>query len=347
VDRGRNGLTLRADVVVSVTTEPGRLVMRRLVWVALVAAAACGGRGNGSSQSNAPSVPLMQGFDPGPAPDPSAGFQIVLPVVNDIEPDGSYEYCTWTNVVLDHDIWIKSSLGMQTETGHHVVVFYTMTPAPPGQSRICNDSDMASFRFGIVGNGEGVEQKNTLPGDLAVHIPAGAQIVINHHYLNASAQAVPQAQSAVNVYYADPNAKRELASSIAFVDTAMSIATGQSSVDVTCTINNDYSTWYFIPHMHNWGTHITVQHLSGSTTKNLFDLDWDPSFAFHPPAMTMDPTQPYVLHKGDQLKVHCDYDNTTNAPLTFGAEMCVAFAQTVDDAGLGNMACNAGQWGAF
>jgi hypothetical protein len=324
--------------------------MRTLGWLALVAAsaAACGGSGSsGSSQSNTPSVTLMQGFDPGPAPDPSAGFQVVLPIVNDIAPDGSYEYCSWTNVVLDHDIWIKSSLGMQSETGHHVVVFYTMNPQPAGQSRICNDSDMASFRFGITGTGEGVTQKNTLPGDLAVHIPAGAQIVINHHYLNASAQAVPQAQSAVNIYYADPNAKRELASSVAFVDTSMSIPVGQNAVDFTCTMNGDYSTWYFIPHMHNWGTHITVQHISGQNTKNLFDLDWDPSFSFHPPTMQEDPTQPYMFHKGDQMKVHCEYNNTTGAPITFGAEMCVAFAQTIDNAGVGNMACDSGSWGPF
>lgn len=325
--------------------------MRRLVWVALLGAIAMGcgssSSGNGASSNPNGGVTLMAGFDPGPAPDPSQGFQVVLPIVNDVKAGGSYEYCSWTNITLDHDIWIKSSKGVQSETGHHIIVFYTMTPQPAGTSRICNDSDMASFRFGIAGNGEGVDESNTLPGDLAVHIPAGAQIVINHHYLNASAQDVPQAQSAVNIYYADPNAKRELASSVAFVDTSMQLPPGQSSVDVNCTINNDYATWFFIPHMHNWGTHITVQHVSGTTTKNLFDLDWDPDYAFHPPAMILDPSQPYMLHKGDQIKLHCDYNNTTSAPLTFGQEMCVAFAQTVDDAGVGNMACDSGQWGPF
>jgi hypothetical protein len=322
--------------------------MRRLGWLVLfAAAAACGGSGNGGSQSNTSNVPLMQGFDPGPAPDASAGFQIILPIVNGIQAGQQYEYCSWTNVTLDHDIWVKETDGFQSETGHHIVVYYTTNPQPAGQSRICNDSDMASFRFAVASGGEGVSQKNVLPGNLAVKIPAGAQIVINHHYLNATAQDVPQAQSAVNVLYADPNSSIQRASSLAFVDTAMSIPVGQSSVDFTCNVSQPVATWSFLPHMHNWGTHITIEHVSGSTTDRLFDLDWDPSFAFHPPTKTEDPTKPYVLNKGDQLHVHCDYNNTTSGPLTFGMEMCVGFAMTVDTGNVGNIACDAGQWGAF
>lgn len=323
--------------------------MRRLVGIALLGAIAvgCSSSGSPSSSNTNGGVTLMAGFDPGPGPDPSQGFQVVMPIVNDIKAGGSYEYCTWTDVTLDHDVWVKASKGVQSETGHHVIVFYTMNPQPAGQSRICNDSDMASFRFGVASLGEGASQDSTLPGDLAVQIPAGAQIVINHHYLNASAKDVAQAQSAVNVYYAPPGSKVVKSSSLAFVDTSMSLPSGQSSVDVMCTINNDFATWNMLPHMHNWGTHITVDHISGGNTDRLFDLDWDPDYAFHPPTKTEDPSQPYVLHKGDQLHLHCDYDNTTNATLTFGQEMCVTFAQTVDSAGLGNMACDQGQWGPF
>jgi hypothetical protein len=315
----------------------------------VAAATACGGSGSGSggSQSSTSNVPLMQGFQPGPAPDPSAGFQVILPIVDDIQAGQQYEYCSWTDITLDHDVWVKESDGWQSTTGHHIIVYYTMNPQPAGQTRICNDYDMSTFRFAVGAGGEGTSQQNRLPGDLAVHIPAGAQIVINHHYLNASPQDVPEAQSAVNVLYADPSSTIVQSSSLAFVDTSMSLPPGASSVDFSCTAKDDLATWTLLPHMHNYGTHITIDHVSGANTKRLFDLDWDPSYTFHPPQMTEDPTQPYVIHKGDQLHLHCDYDNTSGGALTFGMEMCVSYAETVDTAMAGNMECDNGQWGSF
>jgi hypothetical protein len=333
--------------------------MRRFGWLVLAAAGAACSSGSGGG-SNGPAtvdgVTLMAGFDPGPAPAAGTGFQVVLPIVDDIAPGASDEYCSWTNIILDKDTWVKSSQGVQSKTGHHTVVYYTQSPLPAGTSRICSNADMAAFRFGIGAGGEGITEKAVLPGDLAVKIPKGAQIVINHHYLNASTTNVPQAQSSVNVWYADPTTKIELASSLAFVDTAMSLPVGKSSIDITCTAPQAFKTFMAIPHMHGYGTHITVDHGSGTTTDRLFDVEWDPSYAFHPPEIQHDPTQPYMINKGDTVHVHCDYDNTTSGPLTFGAEMCVSYMQFVDTADLGNLACdtNAGTrvaptsaWGPF
>ena len=321
--------------------------MQRFVGLLLAAAACGGGSGGSSGPATADGVVLMDGFDPGQAPAPGTGFQVVTPIVTNIAAGGSYEYCSWTNITTDKEVWLKSSQGLQTKTGHHTVVYYATTPQPAGTSRLCTDADMANFRFALGAGGEGVTEKNLLPGDLAVRIPKGVQIVINHHYLNASTQNIAQAQSAVNVYYVDPGAKIVETSSLALIDTAMVLPTGPGSIDINCKANNDYATWNMIPHMHNWGTHITVDHTSATSTKRLFDVMWDPGFAFHPPQLTEDPTQPYVIHKGDQLHVHCDYDNTTGKQLTFGPEMCVAYAQTVDTGNLGNLACDSGQWGPF
>jgi hypothetical protein len=318
--------------------------MSKSGWLRLVAAAVLAG-GCGSSPSPGPGVELLPGFQPGPAP--ANGFQLVMPIAHGIAAGGSFEYCTWSDVVLDHDIDVKAVQGLQTVTGHHTVLYYTTNLQPAGQQRICSDADMASFRFGAGAGGEGVAAKNVLPGDLAVHIPKGAQLVVNHHYLNASAQTVDNVQSAMNVYLADPGAKLVRASSLAFVDTAMKLPVGLSSVDITCTVNKDYSTWYFIPHMHRWGQHVTVDHTSAGGTKRLFDVAWTPEYTFHPPSMTEDPSQPYVLHTGDQVHLHCDFNNTTGAAMPFGTEMCVAFAQTVDTANVGNLACDAGRWGPF
>ena len=205
--------------------------MRRFGELVLAVAAAACGSGSGGGGSSGPNtidgVTVMDGFSPGPAPAPGTGFQIVLPIVHDIQVGGSYEYCSWSNVILKQDAWIKESEGWQTQSGHHVIVYYTMNPIAAGTNRLCTDSDMAGFRFAVGAAGEGIDQVQLLPGDLAVHIPAGAQIVINHHYLNAGTKDLPEAQSAVNIIFPPAGAKITQASSVALADSEMQILPGK------------------------------------------------------------------------------------------------------------------------
>ncbi len=333
--------------------------MRRFVGlVVLAAAAACssgkGGGGNtddtadAGSGSDAGSVTLMAGFDPGPAPDPSQGFQIITPIVDDIEPGASDEYCTYTNVIMQQDTWLKASSENQTEGGHHVIFYYTTDPQPPS-THLCSNAEMTDFQFGMPGAPKG--QKFTLPGDLAVLIPKGAQIVVNHHYLNAGAQAIPQAQSSIDVFYADQSTPHTESSVMVVLDSSLSVPPGASTYTVTCTINRSYQAWSVIPHMHNWGTHITVDDTpaGGGATQRLFDIDWDPDYAFDFEAVEMQksPTAPFVFNAGDQIKIACDYLNNGSSTLSFGDEMCLLVSFTVDPNAIGNVQCDRGQWGTF
>ena len=273
--------------------------MRTIGWMLLAAAlTACSSSSGGSSTTAPPEIDgvvVMPGFDPGPPPSAADGFQVVLPIVKDIQPGASDEWCSWTDITTTDDVWVKESKGLQTQSGHHVIVYYTTVPQPAGTSRICNDSDMATFRFAVASGGEGVSQDNILPGDLAVHMPKGSQIVINHHYLNATADVIPEAQSAVTVYYAAAGSKIVETSSLAFADTGMSVPPGLHSVDIMCTMKQDFAAWEIIPHMHNWGAEITVDQISGSTTSRLFDVVWDPGYAFHPPITTFDLSAPHTF----------------------------------------------------
>jgi hypothetical protein len=111
---------------------------------------------------------------------------------------------------------------------------------------------------------------------------------------------------------------------------------------------DDYKLWLIIPHMHAYGTRITVTHATPTTAETLFDVQpWSPAYTFHPPQIVKDPDAPMVLAKGDSLNVHCEWDNTTSSDMTFGIEMCVSFAQFVDDNNTGNVACDGGHWGPF
>lgn len=317
--------------------------------VALIAVVAIG-MGCSSSKSSDPPPPASDGVerlpDMKPAAPSSNGFQIVLPIVRGVAASGSIEMCSWTDKILDKTIDVKSAAGFQTKTGHHIVVYYTTKQQPAGTTRECKDEDMATFRFAIGTGGEG--EPALLPGDLVTSIPAGAQIVVNHHYLNPGLTAV-DAQSAVNVELADPSAKYTESGNLAMLDTSLRLKPGPNSMDIHCKMQKDLKLWQLTPHMHAWGTHITIDHTKAadSSVARLIDVQWDPDFTFHPPLTTHDPAAPYVLHTGDSVAVHCDFNNTTGSDLTFGLEMCVFFGQTVDIDNQGSIACDGGQWGTF
>lgn len=326
--------------------------MRRFGWVVLAAAAtACGsGSGGSTSQQTDNGVQLMAGFDPGPAPDPSKGFQIITPIVSNIHPGDSLEYCTDTGFIAPQDVWVDADQGYQSETGHHVILFYTTSPKAQG-THLCGNDEMSEFRFGLPAGGGPNSARFDLPGNLAVKIPKGAQVVINHHYLNASATTVSQAQSALNVYYADPSVAHTPSSLMTILDTSLTVPKGASSYSVDCTMNKTYKAWTQLPHMHALGTNITITDTSAATgeTKQLFNVNWQPDYAFDFNSVQTEenPTAPFVFNKGDKIHIQCDYLNNTGVQQTFGYEMCVMAAFTVDSDNTGSVICDGGAWSAL
>ena len=276
---------------------------------------------------------------------PTNGMQVVSPIFEPIEAGKDYEICTWTDKIVDKQTDVRWTQGFQTEPpGHHVILFYTLDKQPPGTQRVCTDTDMATFRF-LAGNG-GNKEKNEAPGNLVYRIPAGAQIVMNHHYLNASDEDM-RGQSAVNIKFAEPGTWIP-SGNTAIVNTALEVQTGETTQNMHCTIDRQMKLWYLAPHMHRWGKHITVDVTKNNEKTRFFDVDnWDPSFTFHPPELRKDPADPLVLNPGDEIDVSCSWNNTENRVLPFGFEMCVAFGQFVDDAGMGNWACDGGHWVDF
>lgn len=308
-----------------------------------------------------------------PAPLPGQGWQVITPIVDNLQPGSDTEMCTWTDIYADSESPsqlyrdVRSTLSTQTQPpGHHVVVYYTTVNQPAGTSRVCNDADMASFRFLAGSGGEGTA--NTAPGDLVYRLPQGAQVVINHHYLNSTDQVL-SGQSVVNINFADPNDGPYTPSgNTAFVDTSLVVQMGPNAAnpaiptdDIHCVIPTTGPTakpmklWYFIPHMHQWGQHIDIYLTQSGVKTQVVDQDWDPSFAFSPPDpfyadLTQplnSPTGPKVLNPGDEVDVHCEWNNDSGMVLPFGFEMCVAFGEFVDDQNEGSWACDGGNWTSF
>lgn len=315
--------------------------MKKLVnWVGVTGLVLVGCGTDGGVGTDGPEV--LDNLEVPPVPE--HGIQVITPVVRGIQPGTDNEICTWTDAFVDQTTDIKSTLAFQTEPGHHTIVFYTLDKQPAGTQRVCTDTDMASFRF-LAGNaGNGIE--NVAPGNLVYRVPKGAQIVINHHYLNATDE-VMDGQSLVNINFAPDGGSYIASGSTAFLNSGLDVAQGISSQDQHCVVDRQLKLWYFAPHMHRWGTNIKVDITKDGTKTRMFDTKWAPEFTFHPPEERRDPATPMILNPGDTVDVHCEWNNDTGRNLSFGFEMCVAFGQFVDDGDRGNWACDGGSWTDF
>jgi hypothetical protein len=314
--------------------------MRRiLVLMAVVA---------GCSHSSAPQTdPMLPELSAILDSKPANGYQVILPIVKDLQPGSDNELCTWTGLIVDHDIDIRAVESYQTNAGHHIVVFTTEKTQPAGTTRPCTDDDMATFRFSVASGAEGMGGKVEAPGNLVYHITAGSQVVLNHHYINATT-AVRDAQSAENIWLADAGQTYVHAGASVVMNTDMHLPVGQATMDFSCTVPSEQNVWWLVPHMHALGTRITILQTSGGTSTTLFDIpDWSPGYAFHPPDLRKDPSAPLVWKAGDNISVHCEWNNNTGAPVTFGTEMCLTFASTVNANNAPNIQCDGGKWGTF
>jgi hypothetical protein len=312
--------------------------MKKLYFAFGIALLGCGTDSSGGPE-------LIPELEEELVPAPKNGVQIISPIFEPIMPTTDYEICTWTDFITTEVTDVKWTMGFQTEPpGHHVIVFYTLDKQPPGTQRVCNDTDMATFRF-LAGNG-GNKEKNEAPGDLVYRIPPGAQVVMNHHYLNASDEVL-RGQSAVNIAFADPG-NWIPSGNTAVVDVGLEVQPGITTQTMHCDIDRELKLWYFAPHMHRWGKSTTVDVTQAGEKHRIFDLpEWNEAWTFHPPEVRKDPKDPMILKPGDAIDVSCTWNNNEGRVLNFGFEMCVAFGQFVDDKNIGNIACNAGQWIPF
>jgi hypothetical protein len=307
-----------------------------------VFAAACG---TDSQTDTNPSVELLPGFSPGPAPD--YGLQLIQPPVRNIMPGESRELCTYTAIKVGDlpTTDLRKLLAHQLTGGHHVSLYSSLVSVQAGTQHDCTEADMTNFRFVAATNAEGTPQE--APGDLAFRLPANSYLAIQEHFINAG-DAPIDSQSSLNIYYADPGQTYTPSGGLAFVDTNINLAPGADTLDVHCTMNRDFDGWYADPHMHNYGTRFTATLTHADTPNMIMDVEqWDSTYEFHPPEYTYSLDAPLSFKAGDTVDVHCEWNNTTSSELKFGSEMCVMYVATIDRDNVGSIACDAGWWGPF
>jgi hypothetical protein len=241
-----------------------------------------------------------------------------------VQPGEDVTYCTYTNVITDRVTYIHDTAGAQSRYGHHAILQFSSTPREPGTQR-CNPEDLDVQQGQIIG-GTGGEGTGfiALPPNVVSEVPAGAQFVINHHWINVGENATEVQAEMITV---PPDSDEELvvARALIVVGLGFQIPARQTSQhSVTCMLDREVKLLSLLGHQHSWGKHVKAERV-GSETEVLFDHDFHESMISEPFTRYFPVTEPYRITSGQGLRMTCDWDNTTDSPLTFPREMCVMF----------------------
>ena len=279
----------------------------------------------GCSQTPPRDARLVAGFDPPAAP---AGYtRYVAPAYVGLKPGEDAYLCQWVANAVDGELDIVDVTGHQSMTGHHATLYATTdTSQPVGTSRPCTNADMLTVEFlGAVG-GEGVSSNVTkLPPNIVFRLHKGRALMVNSHYLNASSEMV-NVQSVIDVRYTPPTPEHRVAGLTGINVGDFKVPPHAAIVrDGYCKWEQDASLIMFSNHLHKHGTSIftEVKRADGSVTPLSSDLRWSLERTFNPRWDRWNVERPMVIKAGDEVHVHCEWQNDTDNALLFPDEMCV------------------------
>jgi hypothetical protein len=251
-----------------------------------------------------------------------------------IPPGDSFE-CFYTSMITDHEINVIKSVGQQGPGGHHITVYYTDTKRAPTH-HTCTDQEMVSWHMLSGADVEGSKEPIiTVPDGVAFKLPADKQLVVQIHYINTTG-AEATVDDHVTVKTLPSDQVKMFANFWTMVDTGFTIpANGTTTSRTTCTTKQDLKSLLLLGHMHELGKHYTLERLdeTDKVVETIYDQEWHPEYASHPPTVKRTMDAPMTLPKGTRLRQTCTWDNTTAEDVGFPREMCVSFAVYFPDNG--------------
>ena len=249
--------------------------------------------------------------------------------------------CFYTDTITDRDLATRGAVAVQGEGGHHLALYYTMNHQPT-QHHVCDDAEMATWNIvAVAGSEAGGGDDQTLPVGLATLIPAGAQLVIQSHYINANPDALTVVDQ-LDVEVVDPATVLAYANQFVLNHDGFDVAP-RSRVQATfiCAAPQDLNIAMYMGHMHQSGVRFTLEQLEGATDVGtvMYEHNWAASFVSHPPVVKFTLEAPLVIPAGARFRQRCEWDNTSDTPLAFPTEMCITAMWYFPDVGGGQIFC--------
>jgi hypothetical protein len=216
------------------------------------------------------------------------------------------------------DLYIRAFQAEAPYGTHHTLLTVTEPKGPDGVFE-CGPgtlSDAMIFSSGI-DSGDLV-----FPEGVAIRVPAGKQILLNLHLLNAS----PEPISGISGTWIQTLDEHEVVheAEVLFagtVDFAIPPG-GEASATGSCVFEEDATVVSLWPHMHGHGRHMTVEHHSPGGVDTLHDAAFDFGHQLH------HSIQPTTIRAGERIDVTCQWLNTSDQVVGYGdsstQEMCFA-----------------------
>lgn len=308
-------------------------------WVLVAALVA------GCSSSSPPPGPMSParpaGFNP---PPPMADeLEFDSPIIPQIASGSDVTYCSYLDAHVTDTTDVVHFRVLQSLTGHHAILF-SAKQSRPVDTHVCTEDDMVNTRFVAAGGAESVGTIE-IPDGLAFRIPAGTQLMMQTHWINATQTAVDgQALAYITTRPTDPS--RQVLDLFNVVKTDFTLPAGKTvTASTTCTMKKDMQLFTLTGHEHELGSHVDIQLLEGTNpTTMLWSYDWQPSYQSAPPYKIYGVQQPLQLKTGQQLQVTCAWTNNTANTIGFPREMCVG-SSFYFPADAGEIDCVDGNWG--
>jgi hypothetical protein len=274
--------------------------------------------------------------DAGPPPllePPPAGQGIQFTMTTTLPPGLEAEHCKFVKVPAGETLWVNRDEVRYGQGSHHFLLYatsYTEIPTqkddgtPVDTSKVFDCSDGATNGWSItklIGgsqNGEG-DSLLRFPSNVAVQVPAGAVLLMNAHYINASDSTITP-----DVYinlWTIPAAQVEQEGDLLFLYNPLIKVTAQGAGRARwrCPVRHDITIANVQSHMHRRGVGYEASLVGqdqpfyvGDAWQNVVVKRFEPGM---------------VVHAGEVFDYHCDYESALDHDVYQGPrstdEMCM------------------------
>lgn len=279
----------------------------------------------GSTESGA--TPPGDGGTPGDAK--SAAPEVFrLGGTYDLAPGEETNLCARVN--LDRDLWVTGLAPTRGEGTHHVIAALDSSPGEPGVSPCESfEVDWTTLFAASIGS-----PALDLPKGVALHLPAGSQLILQMHVVNSSGEPMVGAESAVDLTLAEEADVLQKADVALVGPLDIAIDAEGYKASAVCTMRAATNYFAVFPHMHGLGRHAKVWTLKGDTEHVVHDADFDPD------DQDFVTFEPIPLAEGDSIGIECTYGAPAPGagPVRFGPftkdEMCFAVSYRYPASGL-------------